>query len=279
MGLFDFVGDFLGFGDSGSDASNASIQASETQAKYQREALNYLKEIEEIPQAFRQEALTKLGGIYDLEGGEGSQQKLIDQALASPLYGALMSGQEAGEESILRSAAATGGLRSGNVQDALYDYNTQLQNQALLSAYNEQLSGLQGLSGIGSNANTIAGLTSGIGTTLSQGQIAAAQAEQAASQQGFGNLLGLGQLGLSAYSSGLFSDRRLKKNIKLIGQVKGWNWYRWDWNIVAQKMGLKGECQGCMADEVYAKIPDAVILKDLFLWVCYPKIGVFDYGK
>lgn len=270
------VGDMLGFGDDpGEQAAQASIQASELQAQYMTEALDYLKEREAIPQQFREGALTQLGGLYGLEGGVGDQQQLIEQAMASPLYGAIMGGQEAGEEAILRSAAATGGLRSGDVQSALYDYNTQLQNQALLQSYNQQLQGLQGLAGLPSGAADIAGLTSGIGQTLGQGQIAAAQALQTGQQQQFGSLMGLGQLGLSAYGMGMFSDRRLKKNIKHVGTVKGWNWYNWDWNIVAKKMGLSGTCQGCMADEVYTERPDAVIMKDLFMWVDYPAIGVF----
>lgn len=293
-----FVGDMLGFGDDpGEQAAASSIrgaeiaaqsirEASEIEAGYKREALDYLKAREEIPQQFREGSLSRLGGLYGLEGGVGSQQQLIDQAMASPLYGAIMGGQEAGEEAILGSAAATGGLRSGDVQSALYDYNTQLQNQALLESYNQQLQGLQGLAGLPSGASEIAGLTSGIGQTLgggisgsgmatSQGQIAAAQAMQTGQQQQAGNLMGLGQLGLSAYGMGMFSDRRLKKNIKHVGTVKGWNWYTWSWGIVAKKMGLSGKSQGVMADEVYVKRPDCVIMKDLFMFVLYGNLGIF----
>ncbi len=295
-----FVGDLLGFGDDpGERAAESSIAAAEIQAAgqeraaqiqadYMREALGYLQEREELPQQFREESLQRLAGIAGLPGGVGDQQQLINQAIASPLYGAIMGGQEAGEEAILRSAAATGGLRSGNVQSALYDYNTQLQNKALLESYNQQLSGLQGMAGLPSGAQQIAELQSGIGQTLgggaagaataqAQGLTAAGQAQQAYSQQQAGNLMGLGGLGLLAY--GMFSDRRLKRDIKRIGQIAGWNWYTWAWNSVAEKMGLKGECQGCMADEVFAERPDAVILKDLFMWVCYPKIGVFCEGR
>ncbi len=196
-----------------------------------------------------------------MEGGRGSQQDMIDNALKSPLYGAIMGGKEAGEESILRNASATGGLRSGNVQANMYDYNTQLSNQALLQSYNQQMEGLQGLAGLPSLAPTIASQTSSIGQTLGQGQIAAANALQQGSQNQMGNMMGLGQLGLQAY--GMFSDRRLKKNIKLIGTAKGFNIYSWAWNIVANKMGLTGKTVGCMADEVYIKQPDAVSIKTI----------------
>ena len=123
-------------------------------------------------------------------------------------------------------------------------------------------------------APQIAQQTGAIGTTLAQGTTAAAQAQQAASQNSMGNLMGLGNLGIAAYGAGMFSDRRLKKNIKKIGEYKGRNWYSWDWNIVAQKMGLKGNTVGCMADEVYATNPEAILIKNLFMMIDYAKIGI-----
>jgi hypothetical protein len=183
----------------------------------------------------------------------------------------------------------TGGFRSGNVQGNLYDYNTQLQNQALLQSYNEQLQGLTGLAGLPSNANAIASMTAGIGQTLGQGQtaagqaygqgtIAAAQAAQSGSQQGIGNLMGLGQLGIAAYGAGMFSDRRLKNNLEKIGEVNGHNWYMWDWNIVANKMGLEGKSEGVLADELVKTNPECIGIKDGFMFVDYVKLGIFPKG-
>lgn len=133
-------------------------------------------------------------------GTQFGQQDLIQQAMASPLYGAMMGGREAGEEAIMRRAGATGGLRSGNVQEAMYDYNTQLQNQALLQSYNQQLQGLQGLAGLPSYAPQIAGQMAGVGQTLGQGMIGAgtsrAQGQVASGQalqqglQGVSNIVG-----------------------------------------------------------------------------------------
>jgi hypothetical protein len=155
----------------------------------------------------------------------------------------------------------------------MYDYNVRLQNQALLKSYNEQLMGLQGLAGLPSNANQIAGGMAGIGQTQAQGIIGAEQGRQDASQQGFGNLMGLGQLGLGIGKL-IYSDRRLKKNIKKIGEVNGFNWYAWDWNLTAQKMGLKGATMGCMADEVFDIFPEAVTLRNNFMFLNYAMIGV-----
>jgi hypothetical protein len=159
-------------------AAEASNNATSTQAASQTDALNYLREVEAVPQQFRQEALQKLGGLSGLDGGVGSQAELIARAEKSPLYAAIMSGRKAGESSILRNASATGGLRSGNVQGDMYDFNVDLKTKALLESYNQQLSGLQGLAQLPSNANNIASTMSGIGETQAQGIVAGGQIQQ-----------------------------------------------------------------------------------------------------
>jgi len=259
---------------SAKSAANAAIQGSEIQADYQKDALEYLKEREALPQQYREGALNQLGGLYGLEGGTGNQQEMIDRAIQSPLYQQIMGGLDAGENAILRNASATGGLRSGNTNYNLADYGTQLQNKALLESYNQQLMGLQGMAGLPSMAPAIASGMSDIGTTYGQGITAAAQAKQSGGQNIVNNMMGLGQLGISAYTAGMFSDRRLKKNIKIIGKVKGFNWYSFTWNTVAEKLGMTGNTYGIMADEVFAKIPQAVSLKDGFMFVNYAMIGV-----
>jgi hypothetical protein len=256
-GAIGDVGGMFGFGGgAGEDAAEASIEASEIQAAYQREALDYLKEREEIPQQYREEAIQQLAGYYGLPGGTGDQGQMIEGLRQTPLYEAIMGTQEAGEEAILRQAAATGGLRSGTTQAALADQAQRLQQEALLQSYNQQVQGLQGLAGLPSLAPMIAQQTGGIGQTLGQGQVAAAQAELQGQQAGFGNLLGAGQLGLQAYQA--FSDRRLKKNIRKLGEKAGLGWYSWEWNDEALKLDLDGSGVGFMADEVEEVYPDMI---------------------
>ena len=230
----------------------------------------------QVPPPTAQAALT---GLQDPTGGGGGggtfgQQDLINQAMNSPLYGALMGGQELGEEAIMRNAGATGGLRSGNVQGNMYDYVTQLQNKALLSSYNEQLAGLQGLASLPSNSNEIGQYISGIGNTQAQGMTAGAAMQAQGTQNSVNNAMGIAGLGIQAYSSGMFSDRQLKKNIVHIGEVNGHKFYKFDWNKLANRLGLYGSTCGCMADEVYSKVPEAVIIKDNYLFVNYSMIGV-----
>jgi len=253
---------------SGKQAAGAATTAANTAAASEQASLDYLKEREAIPQQFREEALQGLGGLYGLEGGTGNQQELIDRAIQSPLYKNIMGGKEAGEESILRSASATGGLRSGNTSANMYNYNTQLQNKALLESYNQQLMGLQGMAGLPSNTNQIAQGMTNIGQTQAQGITAGAQADLQSSQQSMNNALGI------AGTIAMFSDRRLKTNIKKIGKINGFNFYSFDWNSVANMLGLKGSTFGCLADEVFNIAPKAIILKDNFMMINYSAIGV-----
>lgn len=247
---------------------------SQTAASYEQQSLDYLKGRDVIPRQLSEGALKGLGGVYGLEGGTGSQQDLIDRALSSPLYGALMGGQKVGENAILRNASMTGGLRSGDVQSNLYDYNTQLQNKSLLESYNQQLQGLSGLAGLPGYGTQIANQTSNVGQTLAAGQTAARQEAADKDQQDINKWLGIGSLGVDLLGT-FFSDRRLKKNIKLIGDVKGHPFYEWDWNIIANKMGLEGKSQGVLADDIYMTNPECISIYKGFMMVDYGKLGIF----
>jgi hypothetical protein len=268
-------GDIGQYFSTGEEAAGAASGAAEGVASVEDLALENFIRSQAQPDIYRRGALNMLAQAYG--GGEG-QQQIIESAMASPLYGSLMGGRKAGEEAILRSASATGGLRSGNVQGAMYDYNTQLQNQALLEAYNQQIGGLKGFAGMRDPSESIYQKTVAPAYTRGEGEIAAATARQAGQQQGWENLIGLGNLALSAYDSGMFSDRRLKQNIKLIGTEKGHNIYSWEWNSIANKLGLIGKTIGCLAEEVYSKNKKDVVMKDGWMFVLYKNLGIIPGG-
>ena len=252
-------------GKSGERAATAARDAASVQAGAQREALDYLKEREALPQEFREGALTQLAGLYGLPGGEGSQAQMIEQAKQSPLYQAMMGTREAGEDAILRHASATGGLRSGNVQANLAEFNQNLENQALLTAYGEQKQGLAGLAGLSSMAPQIAQQMAGIGQTQAQGMTAAAQAQQSSDAALTGTAASLAGMAMLA-----FCDSRLKENVKPAGERLGVNWYTWDWNKDAEELGLTGKGEGVMAHELAETHPHAVgIGKTGYLLVNY----------
>lgn len=145
------------------------------------------------PQAFeRQLALAGLAGPE-------AQRTAIAQVQAQPRFGALMG---AGEEAILANAAATGGLRGGNTQNALARFRSDLLANEIEREY-ARLGGLtafgQGVSqnlaqlGQASGASGVAaGLQTGQAISGLQGAAGAAQAGGILGQAGaYGQALGL----------------------------------------------------------------------------------------
>jgi len=186
-------------------SANATMAATEMQLEFQREQLDYYKELDALPREYREAALTQLGDLYTGDGQ--NQQQFIDRAKNSPIYQAIMGNKKAGNDAIMANASATGGLRTGNTQRALYDSNINLENEALLTAYNDQIQGLSGLAGLPGYEREIGNTMGAMGTTsaagidasgqaIAQGQVASGQAWQQgiqgagnAIQSGVGNYL------------------------------------------------------------------------------------------
>jgi curli biogenesis system outer membrane secretion channel CsgG len=114
-------------------------------------------------------------------GGAEAQRAAINALQQGPEFNALV---RQGEESILQNAAATGGLRGGNVQGAL----AQFRPQVLSSLIEQQYNRLGGLSSMGQNAaagvgnagmqtgNNISNLLAQQGAAQAGGTLAAGQA-------------------------------------------------------------------------------------------------------
>jgi hypothetical protein len=145
------------------------------------------------PQAFeRQLALAGLAGPQ-------AQQAAISQVQAQPRFGALT---QAGEEAILANAAATGGLRGGNTQNALARFRADLLADELereyarfggLTAFGQGVSQNLAQMGQAAGAGTgVAAMQAGQGIAALQGQAGAARAGGTiGSAQAYGNLLNL----------------------------------------------------------------------------------------
>jgi hypothetical protein len=250
----------------GKQAANATQAAAKTAAAAQMAALDYLKQTEALPQQFRESALKLLGGGFGVEGG-ASADKFTRAIEGSPVYGALLGDEAQLTEDVLRSQSATGGLRTGATEAMIADQLQRNRSNAFMGA----LSGIQGLARIPSNATQIAQGMTDIGMTQAQGIQGAAQAQQIAQQQGFQNLVGLGQLGVSTLSvPGMFPafcDPQLKSNAKKIAVIDGIQIYEWDWNEEAAKLGLTGKGYGPMADEIKKIWPDRVTERDGYMYV------------
>jgi hypothetical protein len=119
---------------------------------------------------YRDAGTGALGGIGDLVGTNGAdhQQSAIDALKASPFYQSLF---RTGEENVLQSAAATGGLRGGNTQRSLADFGADTLAQTI----QQQLANLGGIANMGLGATN---------STANFGQQTANNVSNSLTQQG-----------------------------------------------------------------------------------------------
>lgn len=146
-------------------------------------------------------------------------------------------------------------------QTALGQNQTNIQN-LLAQAENQRALDLQTKQAPISGLNALAGMLSGTGGFYP----AQSQASQTVKSGG-----GLGGLLNTASSiASIFSDERLKKDIKLIGNENGHNIYKFKYKNDPNNI----EYIGVMAQEVKNIDPEAVGERDGFMTVNYDKIGV-----
>jgi len=158
-------------------ASAAQAAAAEKGIAEQRRQFDALIELMSPYVTGGQEAFGQQQALVGLQGPE-AQQKAIAGFEESPIFQSLV---KQGEQGILQSASATGGLRGGNVQLAL----SQFRPQVLNSLIEQQYGRLGGLSSIGQSSaagQATAGMTTGTnvanllanqGAAIAGGQIAA----------------------------------------------------------------------------------------------------------
>lgn len=195
MGLFStllqagggLVGQFLG-----AKANKKAIgKATDAQVAAQQEAIAEQRRQFDLARGDQmpwmetgKQALGDIGDLLGLNGPEAAATA-IAALKSSPMFTSLYN---TGEESILQNASATGGIRGGNTQGALYEHG----ENTLASVIERQLAGLGGLSGTGVNTATNLGnlganMAGQIGTSL--GNIGAAQAGGILGKQNVNNQL------------------------------------------------------------------------------------------
>lgn len=152
MGLFSLIGGIIG----GGGAKKASKKA----AQLQYDAA--MKNIDESARQFDltradfapeqqagNDALVKMRALLGLDGTDG-QQSEIDSLRGSPLYQSLFKN---GQDTILASGSATGGLRGGNTEAALYNMGEDTLSRVIA----DQLGNYGGLVGVGVGADGAVG--------------------------------------------------------------------------------------------------------------------------
>lgn len=163
--------------------------------------------------AFRQmQALT--GAL-----GPEAQQQAIAQLEASPQFQSMVT---QGERAILQNAAATGGVRGGNVQSMLATFRPQLLSQIIEQQYSKLggMAGLgadvgQGLAGLGAGAargaaGTIMGgaeleaqLAQNAAAATAGSRVSALEYDRALKDRLLNALVGTGKAAASIYNSGV----------------------------------------------------------------------------
>jgi hypothetical protein len=137
-------------------AANAQTQANNAAiAEQQREfGIN-----QQNLQPWLKAGQSALGQYQDLSGANGAapQQSAITALQSNPLYTSMLN---QGNQAILANASATGGLRSGNVNYNLANFDAN----ALASVYQQQLGSLGALSGLG---NSTGGTLGSLGAATS----------------------------------------------------------------------------------------------------------------
>ena len=199
--LGNAIGHIIGGVTGANQQAAAAQQASQTQAASAQAGIDEQKrQFDAIQQLFApyvNAGTGALGAQQNLIGlnGAAPQQSATNAIQQSPEYQAL---SQQGQNAILANASATGGLRGGNVQGALAQFQPQLLSQLINQQYG-RLSGLtqlgqnsaagQGNAGLQSGSN-ISNLLQQQGAATAGGQLA--QGSSAAS--GFNTLAGLGGL-------------------------------------------------------------------------------------
>jgi hypothetical protein len=125
--------------------------------------------------------------------GAAAQQRAISQIEQSPILRALT---QQGENALLQQAAATGGLRGGNVQAALAQFRPQILSELIQSQF-QNLGGLTRIGQASAAGQAAAGMETGTNVANLLGQGAAARAGGIIAQgnvqrQSFGDLLKIG---------------------------------------------------------------------------------------
>lgn len=174
----DLVGDVFGGITGAKQAGKAAERAGATQAAAAQQGIEEQRrqfdKFVELMAPYVTAGTGALGGQQALVGlgGAEAQQQAIAGLEGSPQFQALT---QQGENAILQNAAATGGLRGGNVQAAL----AQFRPQVLSDLINQQYARLGGLSTMGQNAaagQAAAGQTLGANVSGLLGQQGAATA-------------------------------------------------------------------------------------------------------
>lgn len=212
---------------SGAMQSRAAKKAGQTQAQAAEAGIEEQRRQFEAAQGmlrpYREAGLGKfgLGGLTQFAqgGADAYQQQLALAGLLGPeaeaaaiqrvqMRPGFMEEVRAGEEALLQQAAATGGLRGGNIQRALGEFRPQMLRQAIEQEYGR----LGGLSSAGLGV---------MGDIFSGGQASAAGAASQAQRTGESIAGLMGQAGAARAGAALGRGQAVSSVLNLPVQLAG----------------------------------------------------------
>ena len=252
---------------SNNNSGAGNVSANQQAANLQIDKLNEALPIQQAGFDTAQGRLDAFSGVgqqgIDQAGFLGDPQASFDFLQNNPLFQASLDNANRQTQ---QSAAAGGRLATGDTLQQLSN-NTLLAAQPLLDRQRQDIN-----SQLNFGAN-LAGQQAGLDVNKAQdtgnilGQIGNTQAsgiigfqdrqdaKRAASKSNKTSLL----TGLAGAAAAFFSDERLKKNIVKIGKIGKFNKYSWTWNEKAENLGLLGDSEGVIAQEVESINPDLII--------------------
>jgi hypothetical protein len=177
-------------------ASAAQTQAADKGIAEQRRQFDAMQQLMAPFVKGGTDAFSQMMAISGAAGPE-AQQALIEQIQAGPEYGSLI---RSGEEAILQSASATGGLRGGNVQEALAKFRPEILSSLINQKYS-QFGNIAGMGQAAAAGQSAAGMNMASNIGNLYGQQGAAQAgAQLARGQATANMWGniAGSVGMAA---------------------------------------------------------------------------------
>jgi len=210
----DAISDVFGGITGASQAADAAGQASATQVAAstagiaeQRRQFDTLVELLAPYTAAGAPALAQQQALIGLQGPE-AERAAIERISSGETFQALA---KQGEEAMLQSASATGGLRGGNIQGALAQFRPALLSSLINQQYG-RLGGLTSLGQVSAAGQASSGMQLGQNVSGMLGQQGAATAGAQLAQGGVvGNTFGtLASLAGAAYGAGLFGGAPAK---------------------------------------------------------------------
>lgn len=207
----DFVGDVVGGitgakqqGESAERAAGIQAGASEAGIAENRRQFDELVRLMSPFVTQGTQAFGAQGALVGL-GGSVAQQDAIRALEGSPQFTSLV---QQGENALLQNAAATGGLRGGNIQSALAQFRPQILSSLIESQYNK-LGGLSQMGQAAAAGQASAGIQSAGTVSDLLAQQGAARAGGVLGQgsvvrQTYQDMLGIAATAAGAKKAGLF---------------------------------------------------------------------------